>query len=174
MKPEWNKWAPMPLRLIIGFGFLYHGFPKLFTAAGHDMFVGMLQSIGIPAAGLTAWVVGIVEVFGGLALIAGAFVTVASALLLVNMLVAMFTVHLPNGFNFIHITGMTESGPQFGMPGYEVNLLYIAGLLALFLRGPSHWSVDQRLADKAAARRVREIPESARPRQYPTTDRVPV
>ena len=41
-----SKWAPLPLRLIIGFGFVYHGFPKLFSAAGHDMFVGMLRSIG--------------------------------------------------------------------------------------------------------------------------------
>ena len=46
----------------------------------------------------------------------------------------------------MHITGMTDAGPVFGMPGYEVNLLYIAGLLALFLRGPSHLSVDEALA----------------------------
>ncbi len=113
------------------------------------MFLGMLQNIGVPAAGLMAWVVGIVELLGGLALILGAFVSVASALLIIDMLVALFTVHLPNGFNFIHVTGMTDAGPQFGMPGYEVNLLYIAGLLALFLRGPTHMSVDQRLAEKA-------------------------
>ena len=141
-----SKWAPLPLRLIIGFGFVYHGFPKLFSAAGHDMFVGMLQSIGVPAAGMMAWAVGSVELLGGIALIAGAFVSIASVLLIINMLVAMFSVHLPNGFNFMHITGMTDAGPVFGMPGYEVNLLYIAGLLALFLRGPSHLSVDGALA----------------------------
>jgi len=136
----------MPLRLVIGFGFIYHGFPKIFSVQGHEMFVGMLQGIGVPAAGLTAWVVGIVELLGGLALIAGAFVSVAAALLIIDMLVALFTVHLPNGFNFINITGMTEAGPQFGMPGYEVPLLYLAGLLALFLRGASHMSVDEKLA----------------------------
>ncbi len=141
-----SKWAPLPLRLIIGFGFVYHGFPKLFSAAGHDMFVGMLQSIGVPAAGMMAWAVGSVELLGGIALIAGAFVSIASVLLIINMLVAMFSVHLPNGFNFMHITDMTDAGPVFGMPGYEVNLLYIAGLLALFLRGPSHLSVDEVLA----------------------------
>ena len=148
MQGAWSKWAPMPLRLIIGFGFVYHGFPKLFSSQGHDMFLGMLQNIGVPAAGLMAWAVGIVEFLGGLALIVGAFVSVISVLLIINMLVALFTVHLPNGFNFMHITGMTEAGPQFGMPGYEVNLLYIAGLLALFLRGPTHLSVDQKLAEK--------------------------
>ena len=147
MQGAWSKWAPMPLRLIIGFGFVYHGFPKLFSSQGHDMFLGMLQNIGVPAAGLMAWAVGIVEFLGGLALIVGAFVSVISVLLIINMLVALFTVALPNGFNFMHITGMTEAGPQFGMPGYEVNLLYIAGLLALCLRGPTHLSVDQKLAE---------------------------
>ena len=49
----------------------------------------MLQAMGVPAAGLMAWVIGIVEVFGGLALILGAFVSVASALLIANMLVAL-------------------------------------------------------------------------------------
>ena len=148
MQAAWSKWAPMPLRLMIGFAFLYHGFPKLFSSQGHEMFLGMLQMAGIPAAGLMAWVVGIVEVLGGLAIIAGAFVSVASVLLIIDMLVATFTVHLPNGFSFINITGMTEAGPQFGFPGYEVPLLFIAGLLALFLRGPTHMSVDEKLAKK--------------------------
>ena len=138
----------MPFRLILGLGFIYHGAPKLFSATDHQMFLGMLQGMGVPAAGLMAWVVAIVEVFGGLALILGAFVSVASALLIANMLVALFAVHLPNGFSFMNITGMTEAGPQFGMPGYEVPLLYLGGLLALLLRGPSHMSVDQSLAAK--------------------------
>ena len=97
---------------------------------------------------MMAWAVGAVELLGGIALIVGAFGSIASALLIINMLVAMFTVHLPNGFNFMHITGMGEAGPVFGMPGYEVSLLYLAGLLALFLRGPSHLSVDEARARK--------------------------
>lgn len=135
----------MALRFIIGFGFLYHGTPKLFSSAGHEGFVGMLQMIEVPAAGLTAWLVGIVEVAGGMMLIAGAWVALAAVPLIVNMLVAMFTVHLPNGFNFMNITGMTEAGPQFGMPGAEVNLLYIAGLVTLALGGAGVFSVDEKL-----------------------------
>lgn len=143
MTKTWNDWAPLPLRIILGFGLMYHGFPKLFSAEGHSGFVGMLQGIGVPAPDVMAYVVGIVEAFGGLAIFLGAFVTVAAVLSIGVMLVALFTVHLPNGFNFIHITGMTEAGPTFGMPGYEVNLLYIAGLLALILGGAGAWSVDQ-------------------------------
>ena len=139
-----SRWAPVPLRLIIGFGFMYHGWPKLFSTEGHAMFLGMLQGIGVPGAEVMAWLVGALELFGGAALIVGAFTPVVSVLLIGNMLVAIFTVHLANGFNFIHITGMAEGGPQFGMPGYEVPLLYIAGLAALLLRGPSHLSFDLR------------------------------
>ena len=151
MQSSWSQWAPMPLRLVIGFGMVYHGYPKVFSGQGHEMFVGMLQGIGIPAAGLMAWVVGIVELLGGLALIAGAFVSVVSVLLIIDMLVALFAVHLPVGFSFMNITGMTDAGPQFGMPGYEVPLLYIAGLLALLLRGPTHMSVDAKLREKKAS-----------------------
>lgn len=146
MEKKWRRWAPMPLRLMIGFAFMYHGAPKLFTAAGHEAFVGFLKGFGIPVAGLTAWLVAILEVAGGLALLVGAFTAVVSGLLIVEMLVALFVVHLPHGFNFINITGMTESGPQFGMPGYEVNLLYIAGLLALVLGGAGKLSIDELLA----------------------------
>ena len=151
MQASWSKWAPMPLRLVIGFGMVYHGYPKLFSSQGHEMFLGMLQGIGVPAAGLMAWVVGIVEFFGGLAIIAGAFVSVVSVLLLIDMLVALFTVHLSAGFSFMNVTGMTDAGPQFGMPGYEVPLLYIAGLLALLLRGPTHMSVDAKRGEKKAS-----------------------
>jgi putative oxidoreductase len=38
---------------------------------------------------------------------------------------------------------MTDAGPQFGMPGYEINVLYIAGLAALVLFGRSELSVDK-------------------------------
>ncbi len=75
-------------------------------------------------------------------------ITFGAALLIIDMLVAELAVHRPIGFNFMNITGMTEAGPQFGMPGYEVPLLYLAGLLALFLRGPTHMSLDQKLAEK--------------------------
>ena len=70
------------------------------------MFLGMQEGIWVPAAGLMAWAVGIVELLGGLAIIAGAFVSVASALLIIDMLVALFKVHLANGFNFMNITGL--------------------------------------------------------------------
>ncbi|MCH8015973.1 MAG: DoxX family protein, partial [Acidobacteria bacterium] len=100
--------APLFPRLILGFGFVYHGFPKLFLPAEREAFVGMLRTIEVPQPGLMAWAVGALEFVGGLALIAGAFVVIFGSLLTLNMLVALFTVHLPQGFNFMHMTGMTE------------------------------------------------------------------
>jgi putative oxidoreductase len=144
----WSKWAPLPLRLILGFGFVYHGFPKVSSTSGHERFAGMLQNMGIPEPNIMAWVVGIIEVVGGLALILGALVALASALLIINMLVAMITVHLPHGFSFMNMTGMTDGNPTFGMPGYEVNLLYIAGLLALMLGGAGACALDRQRASR--------------------------
>src|SRR5262249_17985993 len=72
----------------------------------------------------------------------GAFGAVVSVPLTVMMLVAMFTVHLRYGFSAINTIGLTADGPQFGPPGIEVNLLYIAGLLALVLGGAGPLSVD--------------------------------
>jgi hypothetical protein len=62
--------------------------------------------------------------------------------LIVMMLVAMFTVHLRYGFSAINTIGLTADGPQFSPPGYEVNLLYIAGLLALILGGAGPLAID--------------------------------
>jgi putative oxidoreductase len=150
-----REWAPLPLRLMLGVGFFYHGWQKVFSAGGHRLFAGMLGSLGLPVPALTAWLVAWAEILGGLALIAGLFLGVVSAVLIVDMLVAMFTVHLPNGFNFVNITGMGKQGPVFGMPGAEVNLLYIAGLLALAIGGAGAWSA-RREAKSAPPRRIYE------------------
>ena len=134
----------LPLRLIIGFGFMAHGYAKL--SKGVDGFANILQTIGVPAPGLMAWATALIEFFGGLAILAGAFVPIISIPLVIIILVALFTVHLPYGFSSIKLMAMTADGPQFGTIGYELNLLYIAGLLALVLGGPGPFSVDAMLA----------------------------
>lgn len=140
-----SYWA-LPLRVLLGIGFVVHGAPKLFSAAGHEAFVGMLVQIGVPLPALMAWVVGAVEFFGGIALVVGAFTAEAAALLAVDMLVALFAVHLEAGFSFVQIAGVTADGaPVFGLPGVEVNLVYLAGLLALLIGGPGPLSVDERV-----------------------------
>ena len=58
-------WAPIPLRLIVGYGFMEHGFAKL--ARGFDAFPAILQALGVPAPHLMGWLTILVEIFGGLA-----------------------------------------------------------------------------------------------------------
>ncbi len=139
-KNSWSRWALLPLRLIIGFGFMAHGYAKL--SKGVDGFANILQTIGVPAPVLTAWATALVEFFGGLAILAGAFVPIVSIPLVIVMVAAMLTVHLPFGFSSVKLIAMTANGPQFGTIGYEVNLLYTAGLRALVLGGASPFSVD--------------------------------
>ena len=137
---RWPRWAPLPIRLVLAYGFMVHGWAKL--SRGPAGFAKLLLWVGAPFPATTAWMSTILELLGGLALFVGAFVEVVSVPLIVMMLVAMFTVHLRYGFSSINTIGVTEAGPQFGPPGYEVNLLYVAGLLALMLAGADPVSID--------------------------------
>src|SRR5262249_12056972 len=127
------RWSPIPLRLIVGYGFMQHGFAKL--SRGPDEFAAILQAMGVPDPHLMAWLTILTELVGGLVVLLGAFVTIASVPLTAVLLVAMFTVHLPNGFSSVKLLAVTATGPQFGPVGYEVHLLYLACLAALVVGG---------------------------------------
>lgn len=137
----------MPLRLIVGVGFIAHGWAKL--SRGPDGFAKLLDQIGVPFPQFSAWVGTLLELVGGLAILVGAFVVVVSVPLIVMMLVAMFAVHMRHGFSSVNTIGLTPDGPLFGPPGYEVNLLYIACLVALMLGGAGALSVDRFLARRS-------------------------
>lgn len=137
---RWNAYALVPLRIIIGFGFAAHGYAKLSRGVGG--FGEVLGSLGVPAPLASAWMTTLVEIFGGLAIMAGAYVPFVVVPLVIVMLTAMFTVHLPNGFSTIKLMAVTAEGAKFGPPGYELNLVYIAGLIALALGGASPYSLD--------------------------------
>jgi putative oxidoreductase len=145
-RASWGRLAPLPIRLIIGFGFMAHGWAKL--SRGPSGFAKLLAQVGAPLPEATAWLSTFVEILGGLAIFVGAFVEVVSLPLIVMMLVAMFTVHLKYGFSSVNTIGLTEEGPRFGPPGYEINLLYIAGLVSLILGGAGALSVDRLLSRK--------------------------
>lgn len=56
-------WYAIPLRLIVGYGFMEHGFAKL--ARGPELFVGILSALGVFEPQLSAWATILVEIFGG-------------------------------------------------------------------------------------------------------------
>jgi len=72
----------------------------------------------------------------------GAFVGFAAIPLIATMLIAMFTIHIHFGYSAVKTIGLRPDGPIFGPPGYEINLLYIAGLLSLLITGAGKYSVD--------------------------------
>src|SRR5262249_23437424 len=139
------RWAPIPIRLIVGYGFIEHGFAKLSRGVG--AFAAILQAMGVPHPHLMAQLTILTELLGGFAVILGAFVAVVSLPMAAVLLVAMFTVHLPYGFSAIKLIGVTAAGAQFGPPGYEVDLLYAACLATLVMGGPGPFAVDRFIAD---------------------------
>lgn len=135
-----TRWAPIPLRLIVGYGFMQHGLAKL--SKGPDALAIVLHAIGVPAPHLMAWFTILIELFGGLAILLGAFVPLISPLLAALLVVAIFTVHLPYGFSSIKLLSVVSGRAQFGPPGYECDLLYIACLAALVFGGPGPFAID--------------------------------
>jgi putative oxidoreductase len=135
-----TRWAPIPLRLIVGYGFMQHGIAKL--SRGPDGFAVVLHAIGVPAPHLMAWLTALIEIFGGLAVLLGALIPLASVPMAAVLLVAIFTVHLPYGFSAIKLMSVTAGRAQFGPPGYECDLLYLACLAALVLGGSGPMAID--------------------------------
>src|SRR5882762_1813974 len=58
------SWYAVPLRLILGLGFIEHGYAKL--ARGPDEFIAILHAIGTPFADLLGWATIVVEIGGGI------------------------------------------------------------------------------------------------------------
>ena len=144
------RWAPIPLRLIVGYGFMEHGFAKL--ARGPEAFPAILHALGVPAPHFLVWASILTEVLGGLAVILGAFVALVALPMAALLVVAIFTVHLPYGFSSIKLLSVTAAGAQFGPPGYELNLLDLACLAALVLGGSGPLAIDGLIRRRATAR----------------------
>jgi putative oxidoreductase len=143
-RAKFAPYAPIVLRLIVGYGFLAHGLAK--WSRGSAAFAGILQATGVPLPHLMAVVTIATEIGSGIAFLIGAFVPLVSIPAIILLLAAIFTVHLPYGFLTIKLMSVNNGRAQFGPPGYECTLLYIACIVALALTGPTRWSVDQYLS----------------------------
>ena len=136
-------YAGIPLRLIVGYGLLEHGVAKWLR--GPEAFAAILHAIGVPLPHFMAWLTIATETLSGIAILIGAFTWLVSIPATVLLAVAIVTVHLPYGFSSIKLLSISNGRAQFGPPGYECDLLYIACIVALTLMGPTPWSVDSRL-----------------------------
>ena len=121
------------LRIVLGISFFVHGLVKFQGGIGN--IVGWFESIGIP--GFFAYVVGAVELVGGIALILGLGTRIVSALLTLVMVGAILKVKLAIGF-----LGTAE------MAGYELDLAFLVIALFLAVNGSKLWSVDEAVFNK--------------------------
>lgn len=131
------SWAPVFVRLALGIILVAHGSQKLFGVWGGGGWEGTIQHFGqmdIPPS-LTILAI-ITEFFGGIALIVGFLTRVAAIGAIVLMIVAIFKVHLPNGF-FINWACAGDGGH-----GMEYNIALIALAIALVIWGAGSASVD--------------------------------
>jgi putative oxidoreductase len=129
------QWAPLVLRIVAGVIFVVHGYQKL--SGGVAGVGGFFASVGILAPLFFAYIVTYVEFLGGIALILGFLTHLAATLLAINMIVAMFVVHLPKGFSV-------------AQGGYEFVLLLLAVLITIGFAGPGSCALDGRLRRKAS------------------------
>jgi putative oxidoreductase len=134
-QPALTTSARTILRVITGFLFAAHGWQKFneWTIAGTQ---AAFTQMGVPAAGLTAPVIATLELVGGVALIIGVLTRVFAVLLALDMLGALFLVHVSAGV--FAATG-----------GYELVLLLAGAALAVALVGAGKLSADRALFGRA-------------------------
>ena len=116
------NFAPIPLRIITGIGFMIHGLPKLQDIPNTQ---NSFMNMGLPPE--LAIIIGLLEFIGGLAILLGVFTRIAAGLLAINMIGAILLVKLSKGF----------------IDGYELDLLYLAIMISLMLTGPGNVSIEK-------------------------------
>ncbi len=119
------------IRLVVGITFMGHGAQKLFGwfgGYGLKGTGGWMESIGMKPGVAMAFTAGAGELLGGFLFASGIFTWVGAALITITMLVAIFTVHVKNGF------WVTQNG-------YEYNLVLIAVAIGVALVGPGAYTL---------------------------------
>lgn len=137
-----GDWGLTLLRLALGVVIFPHGIQKTlgwFGGAGFQGTMAFFTQGGIPP--VFAFLAICAEFLGGLGLIVGLLSRIAAFGVLCVMLVAVYRVHLPNGFF------MNWAGNQKG-EGFEFHILAIGIAIAIILRGAGAFSLDRLLSRK--------------------------
>ena len=112
------------LRIAVATVFIKHGAQKLFVF-GFAGVTGAFTHMGVPFPGVTGPFIGLLEFFGGIALLIGLLTRLFALGFVFDMLFAIVLVKLKGGFS-----------------GYELEFLLCTSSLALFLTGGGRFSVD--------------------------------
>jgi putative oxidoreductase len=130
------------LRVAVAAVFINHGRQKLFVY-GFAGVTGAFTQMGVPFPGVTGPLIGLLEFFGGIALVMGFLTRLLAAGFVLDMLGAILLVQLNKGFS-----------------GYEFEFLLLGSSLALFLTGPARFSVDALLAGRGKSSAPGDRPEN--------------
>lgn len=117
---------PLLFRLILAYGF--YG-PATMKLGNIDGIVEWFTGMGLPFPTLNAHMAVTTEIAGFILLFFGLGTRIISIPLIVVMLVAIFTVHIGNGF-------------EAGSNGFEIPLYYLLMLFSLIITGPGRLSLD--------------------------------
>ncbi|MBI3660065.1 DoxX family protein [Candidatus Acetothermia bacterium] len=133
---------PLLLRIAVGLVFINHGYGKLFgkagaLGAGIPDVTNFFTNLGIIFPEIFAWVVACIEFFGGFCLILGLFPRYVSLLMTFDMIAAILIAK-----------AKLDIGGLLAVRGYELELLLLAGALALLLGGPGPLSIEKMLFRK--------------------------
>ena len=136
-----NDFTLTIVRLVLGVTFFMHGAQKMLGWFGGYGFHGTMgfftQQMGIPTP--LAFLAICAEFFGGLGLLVGLLSRIAALGIIVNMLVAIATIHHVNGF-FMNWTGQQKG------EGFEYHLLAIALAIVVLVKGSGAISIDRAIA----------------------------
>jgi putative oxidoreductase len=132
-KNSLNEWSLALLRAVLGVILAYHGYLKLFVPGGFKGTVEFFVAVGIPLAKYSALAASVAEFAGGIFLILGILTRWTAIVLIFEMLIALFAVHLKNGL-------LVSKG------GYEFVLLILAGLVVLLVNGPGILSAGKMMS----------------------------
>ncbi|HWP43435.1 MAG TPA: DoxX family protein [Blastocatellia bacterium] len=138
-----QPYAPLALRIMVAVIFIAHGAQKLFGIFGGYGIEGTAQffeQLGINPGTFWAAIVGLIEFLGGIAVLLGLFTRYAATLLSIVMLVAIFKVHLPNGF--------------FLPNGIEYAFAMLGANVALLMGGAGEFSLDHYIKSLIERRRA--------------------
>lgn len=125
-----NDKALLVLRIALAVVLVLHGYGKLF--GGMDGFTGMLDKMGFPLPVVMAWIVALLEFFGGLAIAVGLFTKYVSYLVIVQFAVILIIVK------------------KLSFPSSDTDLLVFAAAIVLALLGAGSWSLDAKMGKKSA------------------------
>ena len=137
---KYGEWTPVFLRIALGLILIVHGYDKLFSS-GVASFTSFLANIGFPAAMLFAWVVSIVEFFGGIFILVGLFTRIVSLFIVIQFIVILILKIFKFSTPFVDF--------KTGVGGFQLDLIILAVALALLIRGSGKkWSLEKTVLKK--------------------------